>query len=317
MMNKIHIFALLFPLLGNTALAAEPPQNSQDACAQADILVQQINSISTQANTATSNAAPADIAAQLDSLFQRSSTLCPKNAYINAAYADYLLGNKQPQAAIERYQAALKYRNIARVSPEQQALWQIQLLRSNLLVGNRFEATRALQQVRRLKQRGLTLSDATEQQLKQLDNQLSENLERQPLSSDELQQEYAAFSDKATRDFSVEAPKLQYRITFNSNQASPTTDSLKTLMQIAKTFSDVPLDKIVVIGHTDLVGNATYNQKLSEKRAQAVSDVLTAQYPLLKSKIQIVGKGKSEPLYMDTSEESNHLNRRVEFVFIH
>jgi outer membrane protein OmpA-like peptidoglycan-associated protein len=306
-MNKIYLMGMI-SLLSSSTWAVNLTANSDEACAQANTLIEQVNQISQQdKNTPL----------VLDDLLQRSSALCPKNAYINAAYADFLIAQNKLKDAVDRYQAALKYKKVANISPEQQAAWQLQVLQAHLQLNNRFEATKALNQIRLLKQRGLTLSAESEQKLKQLDNQLSEDLVNNPLTSQELHQEYSAFNINRTRDFAVEAPKLQYRITFDSNQAQPNAASMKTLFQIAQTFNNVPLDKIIVIGHTDLVGNATYNQKLSERRAQAVANVLSTQYPALKSKLQIIGKGKSEPLYMDTSDESNRLNRRVEFVFIH
>jgi outer membrane protein OmpA-like peptidoglycan-associated protein len=68
---------------------------------------------------------------------------------------------------------------------------------------------------------------------------------------------------------------------------------------------------ISVNGHTDDVGTAEYNQKLSERRAQAVYDYL-AQAGLSKDILSVQGHGKSRPLVPATSDAARAKNRRVE-----
>lgn len=68
---------------------------------------------------------------------------------------------------------------------------------------------------------------------------------------------------------------------------------------------------ISVNGHTDDVGSDAYNQKLSERRAQAVRDYL-AQSGLPAGILSVTGHGKSLPLVKGTSDEARAKNRRVE-----
>jgi outer membrane protein OmpA-like peptidoglycan-associated protein len=68
---------------------------------------------------------------------------------------------------------------------------------------------------------------------------------------------------------------------------------------------------ISVNGHTDDVGTDAYNQKLSERRAQAVRDYLV-QAGLSADIISVQGHGKSLPLVRGTSEAARAKNRRVE-----
>lgn len=68
---------------------------------------------------------------------------------------------------------------------------------------------------------------------------------------------------------------------------------------------------ISVNGHTDDVGTAEYNQKLSERRAQAVYDYLV-EAGLSPDILSVTGHGKSRPLVPGTSEEARAKNRRVE-----
>jgi len=66
-----------------------------------------------------------------------------------------------------------------------------------------------------------------------------------------------------------------------------------------------------VNGHTDDVGTAEYNQKLSERRAQAVRDYLV-KAGLAADIISVTGHGKSLPLVPGASDAARAKNRRVE-----
>jgi outer membrane protein OmpA-like peptidoglycan-associated protein len=68
---------------------------------------------------------------------------------------------------------------------------------------------------------------------------------------------------------------------------------------------------ISVNGHTDDVGSAAYNQKLSERRAEAVRDYLVKS-GLSAEILTVTGHGKALPLVAGTSETARAKNRRVE-----
>jgi OOP family OmpA-OmpF porin len=66
-----------------------------------------------------------------------------------------------------------------------------------------------------------------------------------------------------------------------------------------------------VIGHTDSVGSDEYNQELSQKRASSVAEYLLSQ-GVTPSKVTSEGKGESEPVADNETEEGRAQNRRVE-----
>lgn len=66
-----------------------------------------------------------------------------------------------------------------------------------------------------------------------------------------------------------------------------------------------------VIGHTDSVGDAEYNQKLSERRARAVADYLIKQDPTRVEFVLAMGKGEQDPIASNDTEEGRAQNRRV------
>ena len=66
-----------------------------------------------------------------------------------------------------------------------------------------------------------------------------------------------------------------------------------------------------VIGHTDSMGSEEYNQGLSERRAMAVKDYLAAN-GVAADIIDVIGKGESEPVASNDTDEGRAKNRRVE-----
>lgn len=87
--------------------------------------------------------------------------------------------------------------------------------------------------------------------------------------------------------------------------------ALAKLAEIMK--SDASL-KILVAGHTDSTGDAETNQKLSERRAEAVKKILVEKYGADAGRISTRGWGAEQPLADNSTEEGRAINRRVELV---
>ena len=68
---------------------------------------------------------------------------------------------------------------------------------------------------------------------------------------------------------------------------------------------------IVAVGHTDWIGTDKYNQKLSERRANAVKAYLVSK-GVPAEKIFTEGKGKKQPIASNKTREGRAKNRRVE-----
>jgi OmpA-OmpF porin, OOP family len=96
---------------------------------------------------------------------------------------------------------------------------------------------------------------------------------------------------------------------FNQSELTPAAqsklDSLIPKLQSADVVS------IKVIGHTDSIGSDTYNQALSERRASSVAAYLLSQ-GVAPNKLTSEGKGQSEPVADNETEEGRATNRRVE-----
>ena len=72
--------------------------------------------------------------------------------------------------------------------------------------------------------------------------------------------------------------------------------------------------KLTIVGHTDNVGGAAFNQSLSEKRAQAVREFLVSTYAVEPSRLAAKGMGATKPVASNDTPEGRQNNRRVELV---
>ncbi len=84
---------------------------------------------------------------------------------------------------------------------------------------------------------------------------------------------------------------------------------------LAGSLQRYPNSTVQIVGHTDSDGDAAFNQQLSERRANAVADVLMRQgVPF--NRIQTFGRGESQPIATNLTPEGKAQNRRVEIVIL-
>lgn len=100
-------------------------------------------------------------------------------------------------------------------------------------------------------------------------------------------------------------------IRFEFDSATLNPDSAALLDALYGGLKADPSARIEIEGHTSAEGEAAYNQKLSEKRAQAVVDELTRR-GLSRERLSASGKGEAQPIAPNGDESGRSLNRRVE-----
>ncbi|TAY82798.1 DUF4384 domain-containing protein [Rhizobium leguminosarum] len=105
-------------------------------------------------------------------------------------------------------------------------------------------------------------------------------------------------------------------ITFDFNKSSFTSIGTEAAEELLEALKEQKPGRIILIGHTDRRGGDDYNQKLSERRAQAVADFLKSNG--LDATIDAEGRGASEPVDVTatanlTEDDVDALNRRVEW----
>ncbi len=85
------------------------------------------------------------------------------------------------------------------------------------------------------------------------------------------------------------------------------------LDQTKEVFDAYPTMTVQIDGYADSTGPAAYNQRLSERRANAVMSYLINSVGISKDRLSAVGYGESKPAYPNDTDEHRALNRRVEF----
>ena len=75
------------------------------------------------------------------------------------------------------------------------------------------------------------------------------------------------------------------------------------------------LEVIIAVGYTDWIGTEQYNQKLSERRANAVKEYLVSK-GVEKNRVYTEGKGESNPIASNKTAEGRAKNRRVEIEMV-
>jgi OmpA-OmpF porin, OOP family len=103
-------------------------------------------------------------------------------------------------------------------------------------------------------------------------------------------------------------------ILFDTGKSNIKPESTPTLKDIAATLKQHPELKIEVQGHTDNVGKADANLKLSQARAEAVKQALTTEYGASANQLTAKGYGDTKPSADNKTAEGRANNRRVELV---
>jgi len=109
------------------------------------------------------------------------------------------------------------------------------------------------------------------------------------------------------------AAKRNFMVFFDFDKTAITPEATRIIQQAASTARTTGAARIELTGHTDLSGSDKYNQKLSINRANAVKAELV-KLGVPASQIDVVGKGKSEPLVATADGVREPQNRRVEIV---
>jgi OOP family OmpA-OmpF porin len=103
------------------------------------------------------------------------------------------------------------------------------------------------------------------------------------------------------------------KIRFESGRATIDLDSSGLLDRLIETALRCPTADIEIAGHTDADGEDAFNQTLSEKRAQAVTDYLV-KAGLPANRFTAIGYGSTQPVATNDTDEGKAQNRRIEFV---
>ena len=108
---------------------------------------------------------------------------------------------------------------------------------------------------------------------------------------------------------------ILHNLFFATNETTILPESKSSMQDLYDLMNENPEIRIRITGHTDNVGSDEANQKLSEGRANSVREELIRR-GIAPERIEAEGKGESQPITTNDTEEGRAQNRRVEFVIL-
>jgi outer membrane protein OmpA-like peptidoglycan-associated protein len=108
---------------------------------------------------------------------------------------------------------------------------------------------------------------------------------------------------------------MNSEVSFDFNSSALKPAFTRTLDKVAAILQRYPRTTIRIIGHTDNVGSAAYNQRLSEDRANSVAWSLE-DAGVSPQRVTVEGRGESQPRASNDTEAGRQLNRRVEMLIV-
>ncbi len=127
-------------------------------------------------------------------------------------------------------------------------------------------------------------------------------------------QEIEANAEAFGNDIKSTGHAAVYGIYFDTGKAEVKPESQAALQEVVKLLSSNPGMKLLVVGHTDSVGQIEANMKLSQARAEAVVKALTKSHGVAANRLKAQGAGPIAPVATNRDETGRAKNRRVELV---
>jgi OOP family OmpA-OmpF porin len=110
----------------------------------------------------------------------------------------------------------------------------------------------------------------------------------------------------------VEKGRVTLNVEFDFDKAVIKKKFHGEIGNLAAVMKKYPDLKITIEGHTDNVGGQTYNEKLSQRRADAVKKYLVEKFGIEASRLTTKGYGPIRPIGSNATKEGRQKNRRVE-----
>jgi len=142
------------------------------------------------------------------------------------------------------------------------------------------------------------------------------------MDKQELEFKHILQEDRDAHNMEVERLKndnlkitMSSEVSFDYNSSILKYDFRNTLEKIANVLRRYPKTHVEITGHTDNIGSAAFNYRLSEERARAVADYFE-QSGIDYRRVTYSGAGEFEPRASNDTEAGRQLNRRVDILII-
>ncbi|MBW6484923.1 MAG: outer membrane beta-barrel domain-containing protein [Syntrophobacterales bacterium] len=110
----------------------------------------------------------------------------------------------------------------------------------------------------------------------------------------------------------IEKGRVTLNVEFDFDKAVVKKQYYNEINELATVLKKYPELKIAIEGHTDSIGKAAYNEKLSQRRAEAVMNYLIKQSEIAAARLSAKGYGEARPIASNATKAGRQKNRRVE-----
>ena len=112
----------------------------------------------------------------------------------------------------------------------------------------------------------------------------------------------------------TETVNITLHIEFEFDSTDVPSEFRPKIAEVAQVLTEYPDSRVLLEGHTDNIGRASYNQNLSLSRADAVKRVLVSDFNINADRIHTSGMGLTQPIADNSTDEGRARNRRVEAI---
>jgi OOP family OmpA-OmpF porin len=138
--------------------------------------------------------------------------------------------------------------------------------------------------------------------------------EPKPIPAPVVQEEVKAPAEEAPKVVVTEPVSIRIDILFDTGKSTIKPKYHNEIKKVADFMQQHPDAKMEIQGHTDNVGKAAYNQKLSQARANSVMKYLTTKFGIAQDRLTAKGYGETKPIASNKTKAGKQQNRRVQAV---
>jgi outer membrane protein OmpA-like peptidoglycan-associated protein len=197
---------------------------------------------------------------------------------------------------------------------------QLQARRENILAQRREQEVERSQQSAAEARREAELAQLQLQQMQEAQReaeirQYQQEAEQAREENLRLQEELKEMSQTTTQETERGLVVNIGDVLFETDQATLKPGAALNLNKLVQVLNDHPERNVVIEGHTDSTGDASYNEQLSQRRAESVANFLRNQ-GVDDNRIMTRGYGQSYPIASNQTQAGRQQNRRVEIVLM-
>ena len=104
---------------------------------------------------------------------------------------------------------------------------------------------------------------------------------------------------------------IELEVLFETDKSVVQPEYYSKISEVAEFMAQYPNTMVTIEGHTDSRASEQYNQALSQRRVDAVKEVLIAQFGIDPERLNAIGYGESQPRATNDTAAGRQLNRLV------